>query len=241
MSALEKANWGDRVVLLTGLLLPSLVTWVYFVWLANYAAGVQQAAYGLGKTVQFLLPVVWIVLICRRRPHWKGPTLSGVAEGVGFGLLVLAAMLVVYHQWLKPAGLLAGAQQAVRAKIAGFGLADLPSYAALGVFYSLVHSLLEEYYWRWFVFGQLRRFTGLGVAIAVSSLGFMAHHVLVLAIYFGWLSPVTVLFSLAVAVGGAVWAWLFERTGTLYAPWFGHLLVDAGIFIIGYDLAGGLA
>ena len=68
----------------------------------------------------------------------------------------------------------------IRAKVAGFGIDSVAKYAALGVFYSLVHSLLEEYYWRWFVFGQLRRLVPLWPAIVVSSLGFMAHHVLVL-------------------------------------------------------------
>jgi membrane protease YdiL (CAAX protease family) len=72
--------------------------------------------------------------------------------------------------------------------------------------------------------------------VAISSLGFMAHHVLVLGKYFGFSSPATWLFSVCVAVGGAVWAWLYERTESLLGPWLSHLLVDAAIFAIGYDL-----
>ena len=64
----------------------------------------------------------------------------------------------------------------------------------------------------------------------------MAHHVLVLATFFGWTSPATYLFSLAIAVGAAVWAWLYARTDSIYGPWLSHLLVDAGIFLIGYDM-----
>ena len=64
----------------------------------------------------------------------------------------------------------------------------------------------------------------------------MAHHVLVLATFFGWSSPATYVFSLAIAIGGAYWAWLYARSGSLYGPWLSHLLVDAGIFLIGYDL-----
>ena len=30
---------------------------------------------------------------------------------------------------------------------------------------------------------------------------------------------------------------IYERSETLYAPWLSHLLVDAGIFIFGFDLA----
>ena len=83
---------------------------------------------------------------------------------------------------------------------------------------------------------QLRTLTTLGWAIFISSVGFMAHHVLVLGLYFGWFSPATVVFSLATAVGGAFWAWLYARSGSLYAPWLSHLLIDAGIFWVGYDL-----
>ena len=51
---------------------------------------------------------------------------------------------------------LPGAGQAVRDKIVDLGIDRLWMYAAVGVFYAICHSGLEEYYWRWFVFGQLR-------------------------------------------------------------------------------------
>ena len=76
----------------------------------------------------------------------------------------------------------------------------------------------------------------LGFALLISSLGFMAHHVLLLATYFSWSSPAMYFFSLSVAVGGAAWGWLYERTGSLYGAWFSHLLVDAAIFVIGFAI-----
>ena len=74
----------------------------------------------------------------------------------------------------------------------------------------------------------------------VSSLGFMAHHVLVLATFFGNASPTTYLFSLGVAVGGVIWSLLYERSKSLLGPWISHALVDAGIFLVGYDLVRNL-
>ena len=59
---------------------------------------------------------------------------------------------------------------------------------------------------------------------------------IVLGIYFEWQLLPTSFFSLAVAVGGAMWAWLYHRSGSIFGPWMGHLLVDAGIFLVGYDL-----
>jgi membrane protease YdiL (CAAX protease family) len=149
-------------------------------------------------------------------------------------------MCLLYKGLLVPLGWMDVAVKPIRAKIEGFGVDTLWAYAALGVFYSLIHSFLEEYYWRWFVFAQLRRLVTVPMAVVISSLGFMAHHVLLLGTFFGWDSPLTWTFSVAVAIGGAVWAWLYHRFDSLYPVWLGHLLVDAGIFWIGYDLMRGM-
>jgi membrane protease YdiL (CAAX protease family) len=75
------------------------------------------------------------------------------------------------------------------------------------------------------------------VAIVLSGLAFMAHHVFILYVYMpGYFLTAVVPFSLCVAGGGVVWAWLYDRSGSLYAPWLSHAVVDAGLFVIGYDL-----
>jgi uncharacterized protein len=245
-------DFSRRLAVLAALLAlayPALMTWVYFILMAGQTPDLQRVVYAVGKSLQFGFPAVWFLVVERLLAgksvtgwHLFAPTktespAAGVVQGGVFGGIVLAAMLVAYHVWLKPAGVLAAAGHLVEEKLTGFGIGASPAaFLAVGVFYSLGHSLLEEYYWRWFTFGQLRRLVSLWPAIAVSSLGFMAHHVLVLGFYFGWTSPATLLFSLAVAVGGAVWAWLYERSGSLWGPWLSHLLIDAGIFLIGYDL-----
>jgi membrane protease YdiL (CAAX protease family) len=159
--------------------------------------------------------------------------------GIVFGLAVTICGWFVYRGLLFDSTLFVAATEKMRVKIAGFGLDSAAKYAALGVFYSLVHSFLEEYYWRWFVFGQLRRLVPLWPAILISALGFMAHHVIVLGTYFGGLTWLTLLLSAAVAVGGGFWAWLYERSGSLLGPWASHLVIDAGIFVVGYDLMRG--
>ncbi len=238
-SAAATSRRADAYALVFALVFPTLVTWVYFVLLAGRGT-TMQVAYGLGKGIQFAFPLVWVLAVQRRRLRIGLPPKAGLLESVAFGGLIFAAILLMYHTWLKPFGFLAAAAVEVTAKIDGFGANSPLKYLALGAFYSLGHSFLEEYYWRWFVFAQLRRLMPLGPAIAVSSLGFMAHHVLVLGTLFDWAFLPVTLFSLAVAVGGAVWAWLYHRSGSLYGPWFSHVLVDAAIFAIGYDMARGL-
>ena len=222
------------------IVLPTLVTLAYFVLAARAPAAVQQITYAVAKVVQFLFPIAWVIVVQGRRPRLWNWKLRGVVFGIVFGLCIAGAMLCLYHFILRSAPFFVAAVGHIQAKIHGMNLANPATFTAVGVFYSLVHSLLEEYYWRWFVFGQLSELTRLVPAIVISSLGFMAHHVLVIGTYFGFFSPITWVFSLAVAIGGAVWAGLYHRTGSLLGPWLSHLLVDAAIFAVGYQIAAPL-
>ncbi|MCA9230112.1 MAG: CPBP family intramembrane metalloprotease [Planctomycetales bacterium] len=218
------------------LVLPTLVTLAYFVWADSFSPAVQQTTYTIAKAFQFGFPLVWACWRQGQRLQLRPSDMQGVIAGIGFGLLGSLAMMSLYHGWLKHSDLLAGAEGAIRQKLTGMALDQSWKFIALGAFYSLFHSLLEEYYWRWFVFGQLRQMITLGKAVVVSSLGFMAHHVIVLGAYFGYASPETWLFSFSIAIGGAFWAWLYQRSRSLLGPWLGHLLIDAAIFTIGYDI-----
>jgi len=227
---------------LFALTFPTLLTVVYFILLSGHPAGLQLVAFGIGKFIQFAFPACWIVCITKTRIGWTLPGGIDLLWGVGLGLALLAATLALYHLELKPAGVFAGSvAEAIRQKVEGIGVTGGPRYLFMSVFYVLIHSLLEEYYWRWFVFSQLRRLISLPLAIAISSLGFMAHHVCVLSVYFGWLSPASLLLSLAVAGGGVIWAWIYHRTSSLYGCWICHAFVDAAIFIVGYDLVTNLS
>ncbi len=219
---------------------PTLLTLVYFRLLAPCPTVVQQAVYALGKCLQFLFPLCWVLAVSRQRPAWPRPGLRGVGTGLAFGGVVLVATFLLYRYASASTGLVDGLARQVTQKVRDMGVDSLWKYTVLGVFYALVHSLLEEYYWRWFVFGQLRQVCSLVGAVALSSLGFMAHHVVLLGVFFGWSEPLTYLLSLAVAVGGGVWAWLYAWSGSLLGPWLSHLLVDAAIFLVGYDLARAL-
>lgn len=233
----------DAAVLAFALAFPTFITWLYFIALADAPAALQQGAYAVGKLAQFALPVAYVFIWRRKmRPfaEWQGTKstqrLRSFLVGGAFGLTVMIVGWFLYDWLLKPSGLLAAPQGQIEAKVQGMDLASPIAFIALALFYSICHAFLEEYYWRWFIYRESRGAMQQPVAIAVSSVGFMAHHVLVVATYFGWTSPLTWVLCAAVAVGGAFWAWLYGRYGTLLGPWFSHLLIDAMIFFIGYDL-----
>lgn len=234
------AQWRSEAacgfgVLGFALVFPTLMTWAYFILLADGDPTIQQTAYSVGKVVQFGLPVCWVLWILRTKIQVGRPG-PGLPLAALFGLVVGGSIYALYHLWLVPSGSLEGTVSEVREKVEGIGIDSKFKFAVMGIGYSLFHSFLEEYYWRWFVFKNLRRRTSLAIAVTVSSLGFMAHHVIVLGTYFGWDSPLSYLTSIGVAVGGAVWALLYNRTGSLYGPWLSHCLVDAAIFLVGFEM-----
>lgn len=240
MNSPGKGVWTYWLIAGAALLAPLFFSLADFVVLAREDSGsnpAQQWAYGLGNAFQVLFPLLCIWWADGRIPRPSRPRLRGVGLGIAFGLLVVAGTLVLYFGLLRDTTLFARTPAMLREKLGQFSLASPAGFAMFAVFITVLHSLLEEYYWRWFAFGWLRRRVALWPAIVLSSLAFMAHHVVVLQVWFPdhfWVGVVP--FALCVAGGGAVWAWLFERTGSVYGPWASHLLVDAVMFVVGYDL-----
>lgn len=229
----RRAQWN---ILTAGMLLPTGVTWVYFMILHGTPPILQHTAYALLKGAQFALPIAAVWCLARRELWHARFHGQGVGRGIVFGILVAILVHGVYEWLISDSASGARLREMIWEKIAGMGLGSHARFIFLACFYSIVHSGLEEYYWRWFVFRWARRLMRTALANIVSSLGFMLHHVLLLGFFFGFDQWETWVFSLAVAVGGAFWAWLYQRTGSLLAIWVSHAIVDAGIFSLGYVL-----
>jgi uncharacterized protein len=230
---------AERSWLAFALVYPTLLAWVYFLALPRVdgANPFLQFAYAGGKTFQLLLPIIVFLLVEGRFPRPVRPRFRGLWPALAFSAVVLAGMMALYFLWLKHTPIFRGTSGQVMHKLTQFGLATPSLFLVFGVFVSLPHALLEEYYWRWFVYGRLRNHVSVGTAMLLSSVGFMAHHVIVLAVYMpGHFWSGAVPLSLCIVVGGLFWAWLYEKYGTIYPAWLSHALIDMGIFVIGYDL-----
>ncbi len=231
----------DFLALVFASLFPLGMTYLYFVVLAaDPENSWLLQAYSAGKLLQFPFPLVYVFLFHRHRFPQPRRSAGGIGLGVAFGVLVGLFIVGAYWGWLKHSDLIARTPANLWDKVRGFGLATPLGFLFLGIFICLIHSGLEEYYWRWFVFGWMNDYLPTWLAILLSSVAFMLHHVVVLWVYFPdhfW--SVAVLFSLFVAVGGGVWAWIYGRSGSLWGPWISHVLADVAILIVGYDLIRG--
>ena len=142
-------------------------------------------------------------------------------------------------------GLIVGAYFATRgifdfSKIAGSLTRDMgvtgENFLFVSLYISFVNSFLEEFFFRGFVFNNLKSSGGRTVAYSVSALTFSLYHV---AMMVGWFSPV--LFALVVlglAAGGVIFNFLNEKTDTVYCSWLTHMFANFAINTIGFMLLG---
>jgi membrane protease YdiL (CAAX protease family) len=230
---------SDVVMLLFATIFPTLSAWLYFDVFGK--SGMVPYFYGTGKAIQFALPVVWVFALGRPGASLGSPRGQRARDGLILGLCILATTLVLYFGYLDSSGYLDGMRAALHGKLTDFRLDTLTKYVLFGVFVSLLHSFLEEYYWRWFVFRQLHRGMPFLMAALLSSLAFMGHHVIIVKAYIEpqhfW--TMAMFLSGCVGLGGFLWCWLYKRSGSILGPWVAHVLADAGIFIVGWHQVWG--
>lgn len=152
------------------------------------------------------------------------------------GAVVLGLVVGLWRPIVAASPAFERAPAAVAGKVGSFGIDSGLKFLLLAAFYSVIHSFLEEYYWRWFVFGRLRSRLPFVTAAVVSSLAFTSHHVLVVGYFLGSFGLLTLFVSLVVTAAGLLWAWLYERTGHLAGPWISHALADAALMWVGYQM-----
>jgi membrane protease YdiL (CAAX protease family) len=243
---------NDAAGLSFAVVFPLAAAWLYFVTFAD--SPFMITVYGVCKTVQFAFPLAWLAVVGPRRRLAVAPSpgahsipgrnsvIKNALVGLASGLALAGLMWGVYGALIQGSDLALEAAPRIAARIHAIGATTPMQFLAMTLLISLVHSLLEEYYWRWFIFGRLRASWGDATAGLASSLAFAGHHAIILYAFIGlgrfwW---VTAALSLAVAAGGGIWAALYARTGSLLAPWLSHVVVDLGIFAIGYHLSWGL-
>ena len=108
------------------------------------------------------------------------------------------------------------------------------NFLFVSLYISFVNSLLEELFFRGFVFTNLKSGGNRPFAYGFSAIAFALYHTAMMA---GWFSPVLFLLAMAgLAIGGMIFNYLNERTGTLYCSWLVHMAANFAINTVGFIL-----
>jgi len=213
------------------LFLPFAASFFYFVFFTD--SFFAQLMYFGAKLFTVIWPlVVWKYVWRCDLPSARllRPVGGDIFWGLTIGSLIVVAM--VFAMGTQVGDVVIGSTPAIRAKVESLGVMNY--YIPFAIFISVLHSLIEEYYWRLFVFGGLRKIAPPALAHILAAIGFSLHHFVVLGQYF----PMWLAFTLGsfVGLGGLIWSLLFQRQNTLAGIWLSHMLVDFGILGIGYFL-----
>lgn len=232
-SRVNCAKWASLTL---AMLVPGFVTWMFFVG----APGGQSTKflYSFLKIFMLVFPGLAMLVLWKNKVRLNGPSKSSLRLGLGLGVLMGAGILTVFFFIFEPMGLFDQTSHALKKKLGEFGVSDHWTFISLAAFICLVNSTLEEYYWRWFVFGGISQLLNPVWAIVLSSGAFVLHHQVVIGHYMNDQHYFTfaLFFSLCVGAAGAVWAWIYHKTGDLWAAWISHLVADVAIMVIGYRL-----
>lgn len=208
------------------LFLQGFGAYLYFVVLADTA--VASPMYAAVKVLMLIWPLLWFTLAQIPRFHFsfsRQTITTGLVVGAVIALVIATYAAVNYNSLLPYASLLTTKAD---------DLFPLAYYIPIAIVFSILHSLFEEYYWRWFVFGGLRQRMSDTAATVVSSAAFTLHHVIILSQFFP--ISLTVLASIGVCIGGCIWCVMYRKANALAGAWISHAMIDATLFAIGYTL-----
>ncbi len=202
---------------------------------ATGSAAATQVLYFASKGLLNALPLGWWWFAERRQTPQSGrrrPLGQDVCWGLASGTIIGLAIWAAYAGFFR--GLID--RTVLSAQVRAFGAAD--HYVVYAGFLWLINSGLEEYYWRWFVFGRLRHIAGVPVAVLGSSAAFALHHFVVLDAFLHDRTLAAVL-SAGVAAGGVIWAVHYHLSGRVWGVWLSHVIVDLAVLSCGYHLLFG--
>lgn len=149
----------------------------------------------------------------------------GVAIGLGLGIyaLILGGWAIL-RNWIDFSG--------IADSLTSNAGVTKENFLYVSLYISFANSLLEEFFFRGFVFGNLRQNRPL--AHCFSAAAFSVYHV---AMMIGWFHPALLALVLTgLFVGGLIFNWLNEKLGCIYVSWLTHMFANFAINTIGFIL-----
>jgi membrane protease YdiL (CAAX protease family) len=188
----------------------------------GYWWGLSQRA-----LTHWFLPWLW----CRvKRDDWKAPFRiqkpGHTLRWSIIGSLLAATLILGAYALLRPQM----DPSTLKAEISRLYPLTLGMYLAVSSAITLINPMMEEYFWRGFLFRKLQQHPGSLWTGALFSL----HHWVMFREWFSdellWIA------TLGLALSGILLNWLYHHTGNLWAGLCTHMAADLAIIIAGYHL-----
>lgn len=110
------------------------------------------------------------------------------------------------------------------------------NFIYVAIYISFINSLLEEFFFRGFIFLNLHQTMSPIMSYGISAFGFSIYHVAILA---NWFNPILYMVALAsLFVGGLIFNLLNVKNQNIYNSWLVHMFANFAINTIGLMMYG---
>lgn len=196
--------------------------------------GVIQPGYAVKSAIKISLFLAVPFLVSRFCKELRFARLfrfrrEGLLPALGLGAAVYALILGGYfllRGWIDFSGI-------VDSLSSGAGV-NKNNFLFVSLYISFINSLLEEFFFRGFLFTNLKSSSTRRFAYIFSSLMFALYHV---AMMIGWFHPaITLLLIAGLMVGGMIFNFLNEKQENICTSWLVHMFANFAINTIGFIL-----
>jgi len=142
-----------------------------------------------------------------------------IIVGLSITILIISAFAIV-RQFIDTDSLIVDLQ--TRVGVTGAVYPFVALYILFG------NSFLEEFFFRGFL---VSAFHGTKLKWILPPLFFAVYHVAIFLPWFTW--PVLLLALAGLWVGGYIFQWINEKSGTILPSWIIHMFADLGILLVG--------
>lgn len=145
--------------------------------------------------------------------------------GIGLYVLILGGYFLL-RNWIDFSGIAGNLSE-------NAGITK-DNFLYVSLYISFANSLLEEFFFRGFLFTNLKKHNCRLFAYLFSALAFALYHT---GMMIGWFDFRIVALAIAgLAAGGMIFNWLNEKMDTIYVSWLVHMFANFAINTIGFML-----
>ena len=177
-----------------------------------------------------LLPIIWLLKVEDKPLQISKPTQFDWITGVIIGLLIFAIILTIYwlllQHWIDV--------NLVRKRLERVVKIDRQTFKLGAAYFILINALIEEYFWRWFIYSRCEKLVSSQLAVFLTSLFFTLHHTIALAVFTDW--RITSIGSLAVFIAGIIWSEYYRRYRSIWSNYFSHAIADLALHIVAWQV-----
>jgi len=209
-----------------------ILTAIISCFLLYYLEQIVQVSYGIKTGMKWLLFFIIPVILDRyidKRSVQKSFHKKGVLFGLLFGSVSFISIILAYIllQNYINFDLITEELQA-KSKITAGNFIFIAIYVTLG------NSLLEEFFFRGFIFLNLKHLGYRTFAYMFSALLFALYHIAIFQTWFTF--SMTLLALLGLFIIALIFNWLNTKTNTFINSWIVHIMADLAIILIGFKL-----